>query len=59
MLIDAVKPEEVAGTLILVPLINVPSFERITPHVNPTDNKSMNRYYPGDPNGTQTDRASS
>jgi predicted deacylase len=26
--------------------------------VNPTDNKSMNRYYPGDPKGTQTDRAS-
>ena len=38
--------------------INVPSFEQITPHVNPTDNKSMNRFYPGDPNGTQTDRAS-
>jgi predicted deacylase len=58
MLIDSVKPDEVAGTLILLPLINVPSFERITPHVNPTDNKSMNRYYPGNPTGTQTDRAS-
>jgi uncharacterized protein len=58
MLIDSVKPDEVAGTLILLPLINVPSFERITPHVNPTDNKSMNRYYPGAPGGSQTDRAS-
>jgi len=58
MLIDTVKPEDVAGTLILLPLINVPSFEHITPHVNPTDNKSMNRYYPGNPTGTQTDRAS-
>jgi len=58
MLIDAVKPDAVAGTLILLPIINVPSFERSTPHVNPTDNKSMNRFYPGDPNGTQTDRAS-
>ena len=58
MLIDAVKAEEVAGTLILLPIINVPSFERITPHVNPTDNKSMNRFYPGTPTGTQTDRAS-
>jgi predicted deacylase len=47
-----------AGTLILVPLVNVPSFERLTPHVNPTDNKSMNSRYPGDQNGTQTDRAS-
>ena len=58
-LIDAVKPAELAGTLILVPLVNVPSFQRIVPHVNPTDNKSMNRFYPGDPKGTQTDRASS
>src|SRR5439155_8323203 len=58
MLIDAVKPDDVAGTLILLPIINVPSFERMTPHVNPTDNKSMNRFYPGDPKGTQTDRAS-
>jgi uncharacterized protein len=58
MLVDSVKAEDVAGTVILLPIINVPSFERITPHVNPTDNKSMNRFYPGNPNGTQTDRAS-
>src|SRR5450759_303057 len=50
--------ERLAGTLILVPLGNFPSFERIVPHVNPTDGKSMNSRYPGDPNGTQTDRAS-
>jgi predicted deacylase len=57
-LIDAVDPAQLSGTLILVPLVNVASFERIVPHVNPTDNKSMNRFYPGDPKGTQTDRAS-
>jgi uncharacterized protein len=57
-LIDAVAPAELSGTLILVPMVNVPSFERIVPHVNPTDNKNMNRFYPGDPKGTQTDRAS-
>jgi predicted deacylase len=38
--------------------VNVPSFQRLVPHVNPTDDKSMNRFYPGDPKGTQTDRAS-
>jgi len=57
-LIDTVKPAELSGTLILVPLVNVPSFEKLTPHVNPTDNKSMNSRYPGDPGGTQSDRAS-
>ena len=57
-LIDAVDPARLSGSLILVPLVNVPSFERIIPHVNPTDNKSMNSRYPGDASGTQTDRAS-
>ncbi len=53
-----VDPAHLAGTLILVPIVNVNSFEKMTPHVNPTDNKSMNRYYPGSAGGTQTDRAS-
>jgi len=57
-LVAAVKPATMNGTLILVPLVNVPSFEKITPHVNPTDGKSMNRFYPGNQGGTQTDRAS-
>ena len=57
-LIDAVKPADLAGTLILVPIVNVPSFERIVPHLNPVDNKNMNRFYPGNPSGTQTERAS-
>jgi hypothetical protein len=57
-LIDAVDPAQLSGTLILVPLVNVASFERLVPHVNPVDNKSMNRFYPGNMNGTQTERAS-
>ena len=57
MIADA-DPARIAGTLILVPIVNVNSFDKITPHVNPTDNKSMNRYYPGTMSGTQTDRAS-
>ena len=44
--------------VILVPLINIQSFEQKVPHVNPVDNKSMNRFYPGKPDGTQTERAS-
>jgi hypothetical protein len=44
--------------VILVPLVNVPSFEQKVPHVNPVDRKSMNRFYPGTMSGTQTERAS-
>ncbi len=58
-LIDAVDPAQLSGTLVLVPLVNVASFEQMVPHVNPVDHKNMNRYYPGNPNGTQTDRVSS
>jgi predicted deacylase len=57
-LIDAVNPANLSGTLVLLPLINVASFEKLTPHVNPVDSKSMNRWYPGTAAGTQTDRAS-
>jgi predicted deacylase len=57
-LIGLVDPAGLAGTVILVPLVNVPSFEQKVPHLNPIDGKNMNRMYPGRPDGTQTDRAS-
>jgi uncharacterized protein len=57
-LIEAVDPAQLSGTLVLVPLVNVASFEQMVPHVNPVDNKSMNRFYPGKMDGTQTERAS-
>ena len=56
-LIENLDPAEVSGTVILVPLVNIPSFEQKVPHVNPVDGKSMNRFYPGKPDGTQTERA--
>ena len=57
-LINLLDPAQIAGTVILVPLVNIPSFEQKVPHVNPIDNKSMNRFYPGKADGTQTERAS-
>ena len=56
-LIERLDPAEVSGTVILVPLVNIASFEQKVPHVNPVDGKSMNRFYPGKPDGTQTERA--
>ena len=57
-LIERLDPAGVSGTVILVPLVNVPSFEQKIAHVNPVDGKSMNRFYPGKADGTQTERAS-
>lgn len=57
-LIEKIDPAQLAGTVILVPLVNIASFEQKVPHVNPADNKSMNRFYPGKADGTQTERVS-
>jgi hypothetical protein len=57
-LIQTLNPAEMTGTVILVPLVNVASFEQKIAHVNPVDGKSMNRFYPGKMDGTQTERAS-
>jgi predicted deacylase len=57
-LIPAIDPAQLSGTVVLLPLVNVPSFLQKVPHVNPVDSKSMNRFYPGKADGTQTERAS-
>jgi predicted deacylase len=57
-LIALLDPAQMSGTAILVPLVNVASFEQKIAHVNPVDGKSMNRFYPGRMDGTQTERAS-
>ena len=57
-LIGLLNPAEIVGTVIVVPLVNVPSFEQKVAHLNPVDGKNMNRFYPGRMDGTQTERAS-
>jgi predicted deacylase len=57
-MIAMLDPAVLSGTVIVVPLVNLASFEQKVAHVNPVDGKSMNRFYPGNPNGTQTERAS-
>ena len=57
-LIQSLDPSQVSGTVIVLPLVNIPSFEQKVPHVNPVDGKSMNRFYPGNPQGSQTERVS-
>ena len=57
-LIGKLDPKAISGTVIVLPLVNVASYEQKVPHLNPVDRKSMNRFYPGKPDGTQTERAS-
>jgi len=57
-IIGRLDPNEISGAVIILPLVNINSFNQKVPHVNPIDRKSMNRFYPGNPAGTQTERAS-
>ncbi len=57
-LIGLLDPAALSGTVVIVPLVNVPSFEQKVVHVNPVDKQNMNRMYPGRINGSQTERAS-
>jgi predicted deacylase len=57
-LIGLLDAAQISGTVILLPLVNRASFDQKVVHVNPVDGKSMNRFYPGRSDGSQTERAS-
>src|SRR5215467_342277 len=57
-LAQTADPAAISGALIIAPLLNVASFAQKVPHLNPVDGKNMNRFYPGKPDGTQTERIS-
>jgi predicted deacylase len=49
-------PAQVRGSIIILPLLNVPGFFQRSLYVNPVDGKNMNRQFPGDPQGTWSQR---
>jgi predicted deacylase len=49
-------PRDLAGTVILVHIANVPSFLGRTIYYSPADGKNLNRVYPGRPDGTVCER---
>lgn len=48
-------PAALRGTVVSLPLVNVPSFLTRTPFVSPLDGVNPNRIFPGDPNGSVTE----
>ena len=55
-LFEWVDPTRLRGTLITVPCMNVPAFYGLAMHVNPEDGLNPARCFPGDANGTHTER---
>ena len=46
------RPEDIAGTLFVISLINTDGFEHRTMSVTHADGKNLNRVFPGDAAGT-------
>ena len=53
--VRALDPATLRGTVVALPIVDVPAFLPRTPFVCPIDNKNPNRCFPGDPEGTFTD----
>ncbi|MCX6565042.1 MAG: M14 family metallopeptidase [Candidatus Aminicenantes bacterium] len=51
-----IDPKKLTGTLVLVHIANLPSFQRRTVYYNPFDWKNLNRVFPGDDGGTLSPR---
>jgi hypothetical protein len=49
-------PKKISGTVILMPVMNLPAFRTRTPFVCPIDNVNPNRVFPGDPAGSYSEQ---
>src|ERR1700719_278524 len=49
-------PKRISGSVILMPVMNLPAFRTRTPFVCPVDNVNPNRVFPGDPSGSYSEQ---
>ncbi len=52
----AIDPKDLAGTVVLVHIANLSSFQKRVIYYNPFDWKNLNRVFPGSPEGTLSQR---
>lgn len=50
------KPEEIKGTLVILPILNMQGFRRRSIYIMPEDGKNLNRQFPGKPDGTVSEQ---
>lgn len=53
---DQIDPKTLKGTVLVVHIANLPSFKRRTIYYGPDDWKNLNRVFPGDLDGTMSQR---
>mgnify|MGYP006285694973 CR=1 FL=1 len=54
-LVPQLDPDDIAGTILIVGIVNYHAFQ-VAEHRNPVDDTKMNRTYPGDERGTSSER---
>lgn len=50
------KPEEIMGTLVILPILNMQGFRKRSIYIMPEDGKNLNRQFPGRPDGTLSEK---
>ncbi|MFB6354442.1 MAG: succinylglutamate desuccinylase/aspartoacylase family protein, partial [Halobacteriales archaeon] len=53
--VPQLDPDELAGTVLVVGIVNLHGFQQAS-HRNPIDDTKLNRVYPGDPDGSTSER---
>ena len=49
-------PEQIRGTILVLPILNVRGFHKRSIYVMPEDGKNLNRVFPGKPDGSASER---
>ena len=55
-LIKKFEVKRLSGTIIILPITNIGAFYSSTPYVNPIDNLNINRIFPGNKNGSVSEK---
>lgn len=50
------RPEDLKGTVVACPIVNLPAFFGRRAFLNPLDEKNLNRSFPGNPTGSPSER---
>ena len=50
------KPEDIKGTLVILPILNLQGFPKRSIYIMPEDGKNLNRQFPGRPDGTLSEK---
>jgi predicted deacylase len=55
-IIQDIKLDKLNGSVVVLPIVNLPAFQQRAESVCPIDNKNMNRIFPGDEKGSISER---